>query len=120
MDEEASVYLREIQSKPEISLGEKANARQPGIRCCSREPDLSVCDPPSPRLNPSPAPPQVSAPEAHISGNAAVIYSRELQDDVHQARFSYKSISSRHFSKEVYVLVRPLCHHLPPLYHLFV
>lgn len=76
-------------------------------------PRVSTPPPPLPR-------PRVSAPESHISGSAAVIYSQELQADVHQACFSYKSISSRHFSKEVYVLVRPLCHHLPPLYHLFV
>lgn len=39
-----SVYLTEIQSKPKISLGGK-NARRPGLRSCSQDPDSCVCDP---------------------------------------------------------------------------
>lgn len=101
----ASVYLREIQSKPKISLGRK---RMWGNQELDVVHESWICVFVILCL-------RISTPSRRCGGryqrNTATIYSQKLMANVHHVNFSYRSISSGGFSKDVYVLVWPLCHH---------
>lgn len=116
MYEGGSVYLTEIPSKPKISL-EGENVRQPGISRCSQDPDSCVCDPAafdSLRLRRD-----KSQQEKQISHEIESADSRctSSESKARHVNCSERSISTKGFYKDVYVLVCCVLRYLfPPFF----